>query len=177
MVRHYVSLVLLAILTMVCSGCSMKIHKDYAFTSPEYRLKYGVIRAKLRGTMGDLDNETSVNQAPYELLLWFSSDDSKNVENCTVALDFITLDNLESGQRIDIPGMNSASFKPKSDGTFVAFMNYKSLDLEFAGHELGFTFSYNSNCALVDSPISVRMEFQKSYSERKIFFWDTLMGV
>ena len=42
------ALIFLMTAILLCSGCRMKIHKDYAFTEPEFRLNTGAIHAKLR---------------------------------------------------------------------------------------------------------------------------------
>jgi len=162
---------------LVHSGCGMKNHKDFAFTSPEFRFDAGVIHAKLRGTMDNLNKNTSVNHAPYEMLIWFSIEDAENIIGCTLSLNSITLNNLEADKFVPVPKTGHASFRQKSDGTFIASISYKNLDIEYADHQLEFFYSFENQCRLIGLPIPVKMEFKKDYSERNISFWDVLMGV
>jgi hypothetical protein len=155
----------------------MKIHKDYAFTSPEYSLGTGKINAKLRGTMENLGNDVSVNHAPYEMLLWFSAEHVDSPADCVVTVSSVLLKNLETGEYVSITETDSASFRQRSDGTYHASMSYKNLGLSYSDHELRFSYALDGICGLGASQASVTMKFKRDYSERKISFWDTLMGV
>ncbi|OED45785.1 hypothetical protein ACH42_04685 [Endozoicomonas sp. (ex Bugula neritina AB1)] len=176
MVKFQRLLPMLAVL-LISGGCSMKIHKDYAFTSPEHPLGTGKINAKLRGTQENLENDVSVNHAPYEMLLWFSVDHVDSPADCLVAISSVSLKNLETGEYVPIPESDSASFRQRSDGTYHASMNYKALGLSYSDHSLQFSYTLVGMCGLVASQASVTMNFKRDYSERKITFWDTLMGV
>jgi hypothetical protein len=171
------ALVLCVIALSACVGCSMKIHKDYAFTEPEFTFNTGVIHAKLRGTMENIDDNTSVNHSPYEMLLWFTSSNEMNPVGCLVSLESMTLKNVESGENVLIPETSEIAFRERSDGGYMASFNYKNLNLLYADHELEFKYSFSRDCGFDQASVSVNMLFQKQYSERNISFWDTLMGV
>lgn len=155
----------------------MKIHKDYSFTSPEHPFGTGKINAKLRGSMENLENDVSVNHAPYELLLWFSAEYIDSPADCVVTVSSVSLKNLETDEYVSIASTDTTSFRQRSDGTYHASMNYKNLGLSYSDHELQFSYTLAGVCGLVASQDSVTMKFKKDYSERKITFWDTLMGV
>ena len=171
------ALVLCVIVLSACVGCSMKIHKDYAFTEPKFSFNTGVIHAKLRGTMENIDDNASVNHSPYEMLLWFSSFNEMNRTDCLVSLESMTLKNVKSGEFVLIPETSKVAFRERSDGGYMASFNYKNLNLLYADHELNFKYSLSRDCGLDQASVSVNMFFQKQYSERNISFWDTLMGV
>lgn len=170
-------LILFVIAMFACSGCSMKIHKDYAFTEPEFFLNAGAIHAKLRGTMENIDDTTSVNHSPYEMLLWFTSSSEQSSGRCLVSLDSMTFKNSETGEFVTIPETSEVAFRERSDGTYMASFNYNNLNLLYDDHELEFKYFFSQGCGLDQTSVSVNMIFKKQYSERNISFWDTLMGV
>ncbi|MBT2773361.1 hypothetical protein J7J47_14125 [Halomonas sp. ISL-60] len=169
-------LTLLLMVIFTCFGCSMKTHKNYGFTEPELQLDTSVIHSKLRGTMKDIDNETSLHHVPYEMLLWFASSTEKD-SSCLVNVDSMTLKNLETGESLLISENSEAVFSKRSDGVYTARFNYKNLDMQHTDHELAFTYSFNEECGLEQTSVPVNMLFKKQYSERNISFLDTLMGI
>lgn len=176
---YFKILVIFMAVTFACPGCSMKIYKDYAFTEPVFQLNTGVMQAKLRGTMENVDDKTSVNHSPYEMLLWFTSSVEQFRRNCLVSLnlDSMTLKNSETGKFVLIPKSFEVGFKERSDGMYTASFSYKNLNLIYADHELEFNYSFSGSCGLGRAAASVSMIFQKQYHERKTSFWDTLMGI
>lgn len=174
--RKSENLTLLLLVIFTCQGCSMKTHKNYGFTEPKTHLNTGVIHAKLRGTMENIDNEISIHHAPYEMLLWFSSPIEQD-SSCLVYIDSTTLKNLETSETLLISENSEATFRERSDGTYTASFNYNNLNIQHTDHELEFTYSFNNECGLDQTKASVRMLFKKQYSERNISFWDMLMGI
>ncbi|ASJ76271.1 hypothetical protein [Granulosicoccus antarcticus] len=155
----------------------MKVHKNYEFTEPELQLTSLVAHAKLRGTMRDLNDDTSVNGPPYELLLWFESESGAIHEACQVVLQAMTLKNIQTDEDVAIPESAIALFKKRSNGVYTARISQKNLSLDHAGHELSFNYLMNEGCGPNQNAVSVSMTLQKQYTERTISFWDTLMGV
>ncbi|HED40877.1 MAG TPA: hypothetical protein ENJ13_10670 [Chromatiales bacterium] len=155
----------------------MKTHKSYAFSEPEFHLNSGSIHAKLRGTMLNIDDVTSVSRGPYEMLLWFKLNAASDLDGCLVSLTGMTLKNTETDDLVPISKIVTATFRQKPDGGFIASINIKNLHLLYADHEMRFVYSFNDNCGLIEAPSSVSMVFVKDYSERKISFWDVLMGI
>lgn len=169
-----ITLLLLVIFT--CLGCSMKTHKNYEFTEPEIHLNTGVIHAKLRGTMENIDNETSIYHAPYEMLLWFSSSTEQD-SSCLVNVNSIVLKNSETGETLLVSENSETTFRERSDGVYTASFNHKNLNIQYNDHELAFSYSFSKYCGLDQKSTPVSMIFKKQYSERNISFWDTLMGI
>ena len=158
-------------------GCSVKIHKYYSFTEPVLEFGAVSIHAKLRGTMKNVDDKHSSTESPYELLIWFSSNGSQEPTSCSVVLNGIVLRNVESDVEIPISANAIVNFRLKSDGSHGASVIIRSLELEYESHKLDFMYSFEGGCYENQPPTAVKFEFRKDYTERKISFWDTLMGI
>jgi len=169
--------VLSIIVALFCTGCGLKIHKNYEFSEPEISLISGSIRAKLRGTMLRVDDVTSVSGAPYEMLLWFKLNSASHVGGCIISLTEMALKNTETGDLVSIPKSATAAFRQKADGSFIASISVKNLNLLYSDHEMSFVYSSNDDCGPIELSSPITMRFSKDYSEREISFWDTLMGV
>ncbi len=170
------NLTLLLLVIFTCLGCSMKTHKNYEFTEPEIHLNTGVIHAKLRGTMENIDNKTSIYHTPYEMLLWFSSSTEQG-SSCLVNVNSIVLKNLENEETLLISENSETTFRERSDGVYTASFNYKNLNIKHNDHELAFSYSFSKDCGLDQTSTPANMIFKKQYSERNISFWDMLMGI
>jgi hypothetical protein len=176
-VKNFCRNLLLLIATMCfCFGCGMKIHKDFSFTQANINIGDGVLYAKLRGTMTNLDENHSATATPYEMLVWLSMIDQEKAKECKVMLDSIVLKNIASGISVPLPINASANFKVGSNGSYSASFIFKDVNVEYTTHELSFKYSFGNECRSMNSG-KVKIEFLKSYSETKISFWDTLMGV
>ena len=171
-------IVLSIVVALFCTGCGLKKkHKDYAFSKPEFSLVSGSFHAKLRGTMRRVDDVTSVHGAPYEMLLWFKSNGTSHVDGCSISFTEMTLKNTETGSLVSIPKTATASFRQRSDGSFVARISVKNLHLLYSDHEMEFVYSINGSCGSIELSSSIAMKFSKEYNEREISLWDILMGV
>lgn len=168
---------LLVVTNLLSAGCNMKIHKDYSFTEPVIDYGVGSIHAKLRGTMRKTDDGGSTAGSPYEMLIWFAVNEQDKVYDCSVVLNAITLINVTSSTAISTNTKASADFKLKRDGSHVASIIAKDLDLEYEEHKLEFMYSFTGVCNAGQFNATATFVFKKNYEEREISFWDTLMGV
>ena len=170
-------IVLSIVVALFCTGCGLKKHKNYAFSEPEFSLVSGSFHAKLRGRMLRVDDVTSVNGAPYEMLLWFKLNSTSHVDGCSISFTEMALKNTETGNLVSIPKTATASFRQRADSSFVARISVKNLHLLYSDHEMEFVYSFNDRCGSIELSSSITMKFSKNYSEREISFWDILMGV
>lgn len=161
---------------LLALGCSVKLHKNFAFTESQIQIEKGIVYSKLRGRMQSNDTE-SVHGAPYELLVSFVLDDSEMVNNCSVSLNSLSLENIETGDVVPLPKLIKEKFKKDYKGEVLSYFSFKNLNLQYANHQLKFTLIYGDNCGFEADSIPVSIVFNKEYSEEKISFWDVLMGV
>ncbi len=89
----------------------------------------------------------------------------------------MTLTRLDTGSIV----FKEASFEKRSNGTYTASfasLIVKYFKLNFVDHVLQFSFESSESCLLdkkIDS--SLKLVLYHDYQEKKISFWDVLMGV
>lgn len=169
-------LLCIASTVLLVLGCSVKLHKNFAFTESQIQIEKGIVYSKLRGRMSSSDIE-SVHGAPYELLVWFVLEDSEIANNCSASLNSLLLENMETGYLVPLPKLVKEKFEKDYKGEVLAYFSFKNLNLQYANHQLKFTLIYDDSCSFKTDPIPVSIVFNKKYSEEKISFWDVLMGV
>jgi hypothetical protein len=158
------------------TGCSVKIHEDYRFDLPKQDLEWGVLRANLRGKSLNVSDDLIVTSSPYELLIWFSTNSDAFID-CEISLANLSLIDLSTGEKkISFPGLRS-DFRRKFDGAYIANFMFKNIKLEYLDYKLSFVYKGSNKCPLNKGPFHVELIFHKNYQERKISFWDSLMGV
>lgn len=169
--------ILIYILVLLCSGCKVTLHKDYAFTEPQLQAGMVTIHGKLRGTMKRIDKRLTTTGSPYELLLWFIINGEVAGSSCTVELNEITLKDVQNDGVIFVKAADSAVIKRKRDGSRIGNFLIKNLPLNYTEHQLGFSYHISGGCIAMEPLDRVNFTFATDYKERKISFWDTLMGV
>ena len=168
--------VLTTFLATLTLACEMKRHKNFAFTEPQIQIDKGVVYSKLRGHMHSSGTE-SVHGSPYELIICFILEDSEMVNSCSVSLNKLSLENLETVDAIPLPKFIKAASKKNYKNEFKVRFAFKNLNLLYADHQLKFTLTYGDNCGFETLSDTLTIDFDKKYSEENISFWDVLMGV
>jgi len=154
----------------------MKIHKGYDYNVSSDIKGELEIYSKLRGKMFDVNNELSISGSPYELLIWISTYNS-DYSQCELEIRDINLFNSDHNNVIDFRESFNLKFKKKEKGSYVANLLMKNIELKYDDYKISFSFLGKNKCVNKIKEARVEMEFIKNYQERKISFWDTLMGI
>jgi len=161
---------------LLLPGCGGTLHKDYRYSPQEQDLGWGVLYARLQGTDHGPDNDVSYRGSPYTLTVSFAADSDK-AKGCELMLDEVSLVSIDDRAVALKMTASKTAFKVRADGIFKAYFSFKVIGLKYEAHELTVTYYTSSECPLSVEASSTNAVFEKDYEERKITFWDALMGV
>jgi hypothetical protein len=168
-------LVLTVFFSFVFLGCSATTVKDYAFTTPNILFDGGAIRAKLLGKDKKLSQKVDIRGEPYELLIVFSTNEDTL---CEVTLNNVKIRDVNNNTVIHIKQTTTSKFEKVAVAEyFGSYFNFNSLNLNYVDYELSFTYSFKEGCFTGSKPIKANLKFKTDYNERKLTFWDSLMGI
>lgn len=161
---------------LLLSGCDGTLNKDYRFEPQEQDLGWGVLYARLWGKDHTLNGGESYRGSPYRLTVSFTAD-SEKANGCELILDEVLLISVDDRAVALDKTASNASFKRGSSSTFKAYFSFKEIDLKYVAHELVVNYHTSGECPLDVGPSSAEATFSKDYEERKLTFWDALMGI
>lgn len=160
------------------TGCAMTLHKDYRFQELQKDLGDIVFHAKLRGRSAKVNNSLSVTGSPYELVVWLSpGSNTENFEDCEIFLDHLSLEEVDTEKIVFSKEAAVAQFRQKADGEYSASFIFKNLDLDYVDHKFRLSLQSPSQCLQNITQKQLEFVFKRDYQEKKISFWDSLMGI
>lgn len=165
----------LVILILVL-GCDVKLHKDFGYDSPAIDLGWAVLSGKLRGTPASINDQITVTENPYDLLFWLTIDQSYGNDGVGDVWLEVSLFETETKKVIYRSGRQGAQIKNNSDGTYRANFIFRKIQLPFVDYTARAVVS-TSGWRLQSETYKVEIYLKKKYLERKISFWDSLMGI
>lgn len=141
----------------MASGCYQR-YEIYGYSPNEKGFEWGTFGAKLIGTESKNDGIV-IKKSPYELFLWFGSDDYINAK---VKINMVKLIEAKSGKVVfESFGVPEKEIKKYSE-KYRAYFSFKNIDLthedislivEFSLTLSGATKEYN-----VDMPLEAKFE-------------------
>ena len=169
-------LIYMSLIVLISVGCKSTIHQDHSYENAEANLGELSVYANLRGTDKIDENRNSTRSSPYELWLSIESDELVKSNECYVKLQNVKIENTAANISLLVSSNEKLTFSTKKN-TSKAFKIFKELEIPYEQVSLGMFVSLSSNCGANSFSESVLLQFSKNYSERKITFWDTLMGI
>jgi hypothetical protein len=164
---------------LMIMGCNAKLHKDYGYQQADHPYAGGILHVALKGKDKVVDNSGSVRGAPYNLFVWMSLDASasKNAaSDCSVNVESLKLVNATNQQSVFSTSQAKASFKPAYNNSRDATFSFEGLNIGYDDYYLDIQFTVDGGCGGGQKE-QVRLPLKKDYQEKKITFWDQLMGI
>ncbi len=153
----------------------MKNHKDYAYSEFQNETQCEVvINSHLRGTTKTIDNNNTVSESPYDLLVWATSNHPEFKEFQVSAVE-LKGTNKETEVDLKLPD-SKAYFKETKSEDRKASIVIPKLDIEHIDYELSFSYSVISEGGKACSE-KLSVKFNKQLNEKKVSAWDALMGI
>ncbi len=164
-------------LMLMFHGCTTT-HKNYNFQQIKIEDKKYSIFGKFVGRQVESDDNANVTGTPYRLTMMFITKDSTvSYSDCEMMLTNLSLREIDTDKVVFKRNNLVSKFKKFSDKEYSASFYFKNLDLEYVDHKLELSFQSSGKCTQDISKRKMEHTIKRDYQEKRISFWDTLMGV
>lgn len=150
------------------------MHKEYGYIKYEKKTEFGEINIDLRGAMKNIGSDYSQEASPYELLIWVDRASPETLP-CAMVIDAIRL--MNNGNTLYEGNKEIIKFRKKNDSIYGGVV-VSGVDIDHQDVWLSFDYYFQEGCVgLDDAGGTLKIFMKTTYSEKKITFWDSLMGV
>ena len=150
-------------------------NKDYNYQTAKVDYEEGYMKARLLGTYKDPQKNLTVLGPPYELLVWFETNDETWD---SIEIEEVELRNVQKSEiTFNFSGSKLDEFKQSSLGSYyVTHSEFSNLNLEYDDYVLFVKFKLIKEGKNIEK--EAELHFEKDYKEyRSNDFWSAMMGV
>lgn len=170
-----IKIIFYLVCSQVLASCDGRLHKSYAYDVSLVQAQVGTVHVKMRGTMKNSGDDLSLEQSPYQLLIWVDATESISMP-CEVVIQAIKVSDIKEDIYISKEKV-SLSFE-KKDGVFRASYVGPKIEVEYEELEVSFDLGRRGACENNEkSNRQYAVKMTKNYSEKKLTFWDSLLSI